>query len=240
MGEFFNLDNKFFQGINKVIDCVLLNVLWIFCCVPLITAFLVAWQSGVALYWVICWLTFALAGPATTALYYAINKVVRHGRSYIWKEYWHAFFSNFKQAAAAALVVAGLGLFMVLDCYIMYQFAKAGEKSGALYAVFLIFILLIVMWATYVFPYIARFENKLLQVLKNTALIAIANLPWTFVLLVVLIVSALLVWAMPPVLVIVPSVYMLIANFILEKVFLKYMSKEDIATEEERNREFYN
>ena len=96
------------------------------------------------------------------------------------------------------------------------------------------------MWATYVFPYIARFENKLLQVLKNTALIAIANLPWTFVLLVVLIVSALLVWAMPPVLVIVPSVYMLIANFILEKVFLKYMSKEDIATEEERNREFYN
>lgn len=240
MGSIFNLDNKFFQGMNKVIDSVLLNVLWLFCCVPLITAFFVAWGSGVALYWVICWLTFALAGPATTALYYAINKVVRHGRSYIWKEYWHAFLGNFKQAAAAALVVAGLGLFMVLDCYIMYQFAKAGEKSGALYAIFLIFILLIVMWAAYVFPYIARFENKLTQVLKNTALIAIANLPWTFVLLVALVVAALLVWAMPPVLIIVPSVYMLIVNFILEKVFLKYMSKEDIEAEQERNQEFYN
>lgn len=240
MGNLFNLDNKFFQGMNKVIDCILLNALWMFCCIPLMLTFFVAWGSGVMLYWVFCWLACALAGPATTALYYAINKVVRHGRSYIWKEYWYAFRTNFKQAALASLVVAGLGLFMGLDCYIMYQFAKAGEKSGALYAVFLIFILLVIMWAVYVFPYMARFENNLRQVLKNTALIAIANLPWTFVLLVVLLAAALLVWVMPPVWMIVPSVYMLIANVVLEKVFRKYMSEEDIAAEEERNREFYN
>lgn len=240
MGEIFNLDNKFFQGLNKVIDTFLLNLLWLFCCIPVITTFMVAWQSKVILGWIICWVTFALAGPATTALYYALNKSVRHGRGYVWKEYWHAFSSNFKPAAKAGLVVAGLGLFMMLDCYIMYQYAIADEKSSSLYMVFLIFLLLIIMWAMYVFPYIARFENTVRQTLKNAALIAIANLPWTLILLVLLIAAGLLIWMVPPTAMIVPAVYMLIANFILEKVFLKYMSKEDIEAEEERNREFYN
>lgn len=240
MGEIFNLDNKFFQGMNKVIDCLLLNAMWVFCCVPLITAFLVALGSNVILYWAIFWLTFALMGPATVAMYYAVNKVIRHGRSYVWKEYWYAFRNNFKQGAAAGLIVAGLGLFMALDGYIMYQFALDGSKWGALYLVFFVFILLVVMWSVYVFSYMARFENGLKQLLKNSALIAIANLPWSFVLLVLFGGAAFLVWILPPLFLVVPSVYMLIANVILEKIFVKYMSEEDIAAEQERNQEFYN
>ena len=33
---------------------------------------------------------------------------------------------------------------------------------------------------------------------------------------------------------------MLLANFILEKIFQKYMSPEDLEAENERNQEFYN
>ena len=45
---------------------------------------------------------------------------------------------------------------------------------------------------------------------------------------------------MPPLLMLVPVVYMVIANRILEKIFIKYMSEEDLAAERERNEEFYN
>lgn len=240
MGEFFNVDNKFFQGINKIIDSIVLNALWLFCCLPTIITFSMAWQSKIALFWVICWLTFALAGPATTALYYTVNKVIRHSRGYVWKEYRHAFASNFKQAALVGLIIAGMGLFMALDSYIMYQFAVSGEKSGSLYAVFLLFILAVFMWAIYAFSYMARFENSLKQVLKNSAFIAIANLPWSLVLVILLLVAIGAIWLMPAGFLFVPVVYTLIANVILEKVFLKYMSEEDIAAEQERNREFFN
>lgn len=240
MGQFFNLDNKFFQGMNKVIDCVLLNALWLFCCVPMITTFFLAWESAAILFWLICLLTAVLAGPATVAFYYAMNKVVRHGRSYIWREYWHAFRSNFKQGAAVGLIVGGIALFMGMDSYIMYQYAKVGEKGGMLYLVFLALIALLIMWGNYIFPYMARFENRLKQLLKNTALIAVANFPMTILLFLILACALFLILAMPPLMMVVPSIYMLIANFILEKVFRKYMSEEDIAAEEERNREFYN
>lgn len=240
MGEFFNLNNKFFQGLSKLIDCIIISALWLFCCIPVITTFYVAWQSVAVPGWIICWATSFLAGPATTALYYTVNKVIRHGRSYMWREYWHGFRSNFKQSAAAMLILFGVCVFMGIDCYIMYQMAVAGEKSGTLYIVFLVFIALLVVLGIYLFPYMARFENSLKQSFKNAALIAVANLPWSLLLLVILLAAVFLTWIMPPLAVILPAGYMLAANLILEKIFRKYMSEEDIAAEEERNQEFYN
>lgn len=236
----FDVNNKFFQGLNKIIDSIVLNALWLLCCVPAMITFVAAWQSRVLLFWGICWLTFVLVGPATTALYYAVNKVIRHSRSYIWKEYWYAFRSNFKQAAAASLLLAGLGLFMLLDSYIMYQFGQTGEMNGSLYIIFVIFLILIAVWAIYVFSYMARFENTTKQILKNAALIAIASLPWTILLILLLLAAAFILWMSPALFIVVPVVYMIMANVVLERIFKKYMSEEDIAAEQERNQEFYN
>ena len=53
MGDFFNVDNKFFQGLGKIIDVICLSAFWFFLCIPIVTA-----------------------GAATTALYYTVNKVI--------------------------------------------------------------------------------------------------------------------------------------------------------------------
>ena len=217
MGELFNFDNKFFRGFNKVIDCVILSMFWVIFCIPIFTV-----------------------GAATTALYYTVNKVIRHGRSYIWREFWDAFRSNFKQATAVWLICLAAMAFMGADCYIMLQYARAGERIGSLYIVFVIFLMLLVMWQSYLFPYIARFENSMGAVLKNAALIAPANLPWTLLLLLLIVAAFLIAWVFPPVAIFLPGTYMVIANQILERVFRKYMSEEDIAAEDERNQEFYN
>lgn len=240
MGQFFNLDNKFFQGMNKVMDCICLNLLWLICCIPLITAVYIAAVTKVLVFWALCIPVSAPAGAATTALYYVINKTIRHGRGYIWKEFWASFRSNFKQAAVISLIISAMTLLLVLDAWLMHGMAENGEKIGTLYIVFLIFIVLVILWANYVYAYLARFSNGTKAILKNAAFMAIANLPMTGMLLVAFAVCAVLVAAVPVVILVVPSAYMLIESMILEKVFIKYMSPEDIAAEEERNQEFYN
>lgn len=217
MGEFFNLDNKFFQGLSKIIDCILLSVLWLLFSTPVITA-----------------------GAATTALYYTVNKVIRNNRGYVWREFWGAFKTNFKQSTVVELLLLFLYAIMGVDCYIMYQFAKAGAGYGNLYIVFILMVALTTVWANYLFPYIARFENETKQVLKNCVLIAIANLPWSILLFVIFLAAVLALMWTPVAVFLVPAFYMVFANLILEKVFKKYMSPEDLAAEEERNREFYN
>lgn len=240
MGQLFNLDNKFFQGMNKMLDCVCLNLLWLICCIPLITAAYFAFVTKVIVFWLFCIPTALPAGAATTALYYAINKTIRHGRGYIWREFWGSFRSNFKQAAVISVILTLVMLMLGLDAWLMHGFAENGQKVGMLYFVFLIFILLVILWANYVYAYLARFSNGTKAILKNGALMAVANLPMTGMLLVVFVVCAVLVAAVPVVIMVVPSCYMLIENQILEKVFRKYMTPEEIAAEEERNQEFYN
>lgn len=217
MNEIFNLNNKFFQGFNKVIDCLALSVLWFIFSIPIVTS-----------------------GAATTALYYTINKVIRNGRGYVWQEFWHAFRENFKQSTVVWLILLVVGCIMSVDIYIMFQFAKAGEKAGMFYIVFVVLLAFELMWGIYIFPYIARFENATKVLLKNTALIAIGNLLKTLLMFAILAVSVFLVYLLPVTLVLIPGLYMLLINMIIEKIFRKYMSKEDIEAEEERNREYFN
>ena len=54
----------------------------------------------------------------------------------------------------------------------MYQYAKAGVALGKIYIVFAVLMMFATMWAIYLFPYIARFENQTKMILKNAALIA--------------------------------------------------------------------
>ena len=217
MGELFNLDNKFFQGINKIVDCVCLSFLWVLLCIPVVTA-----------------------GAATTALYYTVNKVIRNNRSYIWKEFWHAFRTNFKQSTLVWLILIFIYVIMGIDCYIMFQYAKAGVSYGSLYIVFAVLMLIVTMWANYLFPYMARFENTLKAVLKNCVIMALLNLGKSVVLLVLFLAALVVTYVFFPAIMILPAVYMLLANFILEKVFVKYMTPEDIEAEKERNEEFFN
>ena len=217
MGELFNLDNKFFQGINKIIDCVCLSFLWLLLCIPVVTA-----------------------GAATTALYYTVNKVIRNNRSYIWKEFWHAFRTNFKQSTLVWLILIFIYVIMGIDCYIMFQYAKAGVSYGSLYIVFAVLMLIVTMWANYLFPYMARFENTLKAVLKNCVIMALLNLGKSVVLLVLFLAALVVTYVFFPAIMILPAVYMLLVNFILEKVFVKYMTPEDIEAEKERNEEFFN
>jgi uncharacterized membrane protein YesL len=180
-----------------------------------------------------------LAGPATTSFYYVTNKVIRHDRGYVWEEFWHCFKVSFKQSVIVAEILTLIGLLLVFDCSIMYSFAQAGYETGSMYVVFLIFIALEVMWASYLFPYMARFENKTKIVLKNAALMAISYLPKTFLMFVVFVIFLVLICILPVLIIVLPVVYMLIAQSLLEKVFRKYMNEEDLIEEDERNGERY-
>lgn len=215
MGELLNLDNPFFRGIGKLVDCIFVSLLWFVCSIPVVTI-----------------------GASTTAMYYTVQKSIRRGQGYVSKEFFHAFKDNFKQATAVWLIWLVLAAFLGIDAYIMWHYAAAGHAVGSLYYLFLVFLMFLVMWATYLFPYIARFENKTTVILKNAALIAIGNLGWTLVLFVLTVVFAVITFVVPPVIFLFTGLLVFTQSLILEKIFHKYMSEEDIASEDEKNREF--
>ena len=73
-----------------------------------------------------------------------------------------------------------------------------------------------IMWSAFLFPYIARFENTVKQTLKNAFLLMIRHLPWALLLLVILIASALSIYIIPVLLVVIPAVTSMVFDFIYE------------------------
>ncbi len=215
MDKIFNYDNKFFRGLNKVVDMVILSVCWIIACIPVFTI-----------------------GAALAALYDTARKVIHYDEGYVWSGFWGAFKSNFKQSTKAWLIQLVIIVVLLGDIYITWIGLKAGQSLGALNVVFLIMALIVTAWIMYTSAYISRFEQKTKITLKNTFLILIANLPWTILVILVFAISLVLLYLLPIVIIVLPTGVALTYEWIFERIFRKLMPEEDRLREEEKDKEY--
>ena len=168
-------------------------------------------------------------------MYYTVHKSIHGNRGYTTRTFFGAFKDNFKSATLPYLVWLVILVILGCDSYVTYQVLKTGRMSGAFFYFFIIMIAVALMWGAFLFPYIARFENTVKQTLKNGFLLMVRHLPWALLLLVILIVSALSIYIIPILLVIIPAVVSLVFDFILERLFRRYMSPEDLEREKEND-----
>ena len=211
MSNLLNYDSKFIHIFSKVIDAVLLGMLWLICALPVFTL-----------------------GSASSAFYYAFQKSIRQGNGYSSREFFHGFKVNFKQATVLWLILLALCLVLLMDLYILTGgVLDIGQLAPLLTVTSVLIFAIVIMWAVCAFPYIARFENDIRGMIKNSLIITLANLHWTLLLLVLLIGCAVLFFVFPVMALFMPALYMLPLNWILERIFRKFMSPEDLEAQRE-------
>lgn len=214
MGGLFRYDGFLFRFINKMVDAVGLSLLWLITSLPLVTM-----------------------GAATTALYYTTHKVIHYDRGRVWSEYWKCFLSSFKQATPLGLLMQVLIYLLGVNAYSSYMMVMSGNATLWIFLAVLIPLVLFLMWAVYLFPLIARFHSTTKAVMKNCLLIALQNLPLTLLLVGLFVACVAVVFFVPLSFTYMPVAYMMLSSVILEKIFQKYMSPEDLAMEQERNKD---
>ncbi len=208
--NFFNLDNPIFKGLSKMVDAVILSALWVIFSIPVFTM-----------------------GAASTALYYTVHKTLRRSRGYIYSNFWNSFKENFKQSTILWLILLVIYVIFGLDLYLTWQFLKAGMQWGVMFYLFLVLILMTIVWNIYIVAYSARFENTKKVTMKNAAAIAVVNPGWSFLILLLFLLGTFIIGIIPIMLFLVPAVTTLLYDLILERIFRKYMSEEDLAAERE-------
>lgn len=160
MNSFFSMDSPIMRFLSRVCDLMILNILFIFCCIPVVTI-----------------------GTSLTALYSVTLKMAKGEESYIFKGFLKAFKENFKQSLVIWLIMALLGALLYVD---FRAAALLPQNFKNIFSVFIgaIFVMYAIVFV-YAFPYTARFVNTVKNIFKNSLLIAILNLPWTIFLLAV-------------------------------------------------------
>lgn len=155
MSGFFNMDSPVMRFLSRLCDLMILNILCLVCCIPIVTI-----------------------GASITALYSVTLKMVKGEDSYIAKGFFKGFRQNFKISTIIWLILLVVGSLLVFD------FRAANMLPASIQNIFRVlvgaFLTLYVILFSYIFPYIARFENGIKDTFKNSILISILNLPRTF------------------------------------------------------------
>lgn len=160
MGKIFDLDSPIMRFLSRMADLMILNLVTLICCIPIITI-----------------------GASMTALHYVLLKMVRNEEGYIVKAFFKSFKQNFKQATIIWLVVL---LFIIIFVVDIFVFNYSGIQFPQVLRVILLALAFFAsMTMCYIFPLLSRFENTILQTLKNALLMSILNLPKTLLMMVV-------------------------------------------------------
>lgn len=213
----FDYDGGVMKSLSKFTDCIILSLLFLVSCIPVFTI-----------------------GTAAAATYRTAYKVLRHDRGYLFREYISSFRDNFIQTTPVWLLSLVIGALLGVDGYIVGYYAQKGSIPSVLGIIFVVGMIVWFSWISYLFPYMARFENTKRQSMKNAILFAMVHFPMTIIMLVLAALIGFLLYIMPFLAVILPAFYSWLQCFILEWVFRKYMTQEQREEEDERNRRNYD
>ena len=210
----FNYDNPVWRFIGKLGDLVLLNLLWLICCIPVFTA-----------------------GAATTAVYYVTLKLVRDDDGSTIKSFFRYFPQNFKQATAIWLMILVAGGLLGFDLWFLMSgvVTVSTVVKTVMSAVFGAMTLILLFVTTYIFPLQARFYNTVKRTLFNAFFMSVRHLLQTISMLII---DGLVVAGVYVALYMVPQVSMLlllfgfpliafINSYFFTEIFKKYIPKEE-------------
>ena len=148
MTKLFQPDNPVLQFIGKIGYSIYLNLLWVLCCIPIVTI-----------------------GASTTALFYASQKLAKDQCTHLTAAFFKSFRQNFRQATISWLILLCGGIILGTDGYVLRHLFAESPFWALLSAVFLIAAGAFLILCLYLFPLLAHFDNTLFAMFKNSMMI---------------------------------------------------------------------
>lgn len=189
--------------LNAIGQLVLASILWVLCCLPIITI-----------------------GPACVALYYCVVKTIRRDRATIVKSFFHAFRINFKQGFWLNLLLLSYGGAVALLA-LPHLTSWTAQKTPDSVLYLCIGLVLLVAWIPpYLYPALSRFQFSNTQLMRFVLTLGVRHVPVTLLLLLMLIAISAFALFEPVFLVLLPALYSFLSSLLLEPIFKRYSSGE--------------
>lgn len=165
----FRLNSPFMQRMARLFDLILLNVVFLVCCLPVVTI-----------------------GASCTALHTLCLKYADGDEPPVLGTFFTAFRKNFAQATLSWLMLFAAGAFVYLDTGLAARTGAGGVPMQVLLAAA---SLVLLGMGLYLFPIQARYRNTIRANCRNALLLAIRHFPRTVLLaLTVLVPMAVLLY----------------------------------------------
>ena len=210
MGQIFSMDSKVIKVLTRIVDLVILNIIFLLSCIPIVTI-----------------------GASVTALYSVTLKMVKQEESYIVRSYFKAFKENWKKATIIWLGLLAFGIILWFNNQISLQFS--GMFHLILRTIFLLFQIVAMIIFAFVFPIMSKFENPVKNHLINSICMPCASLYLMLIIMLITYLPAVLMLCIPRVFLF--GIYLMIMiwfalsayinSIFFNKMFKQYISEEE-------------
>ncbi len=147
--------------LSRIFDLILLNICFVLTCIPVFTA-----------------------GPALAALSCVTLRMAEGEYGDTAKVYFSSFKKNFSQGLILWLILFAASAFLSADLYVI--FFVLPERYRLLQIPVWLLLFADVSALLYAFPLLARYEQTIPRLLKNSVLISLSHLPLTVFMVVIL------------------------------------------------------
>ncbi|MCP3764821.1 DUF624 domain-containing protein [Domibacillus sp. A3M-37] len=188
--------SNFFTAVEVLSNFFLLNLLWLFMCLPIVTIF-----------------------PATAAMFGVVREWILKKDTGIYQTFFRCFKENFRQSFLLGLIwIIFLGL-LYMNFITITQLDSTG-KMILIPMVVLVGILLLLV-SVFIFPVMVHFQLHWNMILKNSLILSMSHLPAAFLaILILILMGAMFIW-LPATLLFLFSVGTYCIFFICNQVFQK-------------------
>jgi len=151
MANIFGLDSKPMAVLDRIVDIVVINIIFIITCLPIVTI-----------------------GASVTALYTVTFKVISHEDGHVIRRYFNSWKSNFKQSTIVWLFELGMMLVLYVDTRlcVIYNFSF---KLPVIIIIMLVSILVGIS-TLFIFPIIAKFDVSIKNMFINSLCIPFSDI----------------------------------------------------------------
>ena len=206
MGSFFSLEGPFYKVGEVIADIMLVGILWLLCCLPIVTI-----------------------GASTTSAFYVMTKKVSKRGSYVTREFFASFKTNFVKATKLWLILLLAVGIVVWGIYVNLVNAEImGDMGTIILPIQMVVCAELAMVTFFAFPMLSRFDMKTKEILKTSFFMANKHF---FASISAIILAALLVFitleAFPPLILIDGGIFAYITSFTFVKIFRKYKPELD-------------
>ncbi|PLS01071.1 YesL family protein [Neobacillus cucumis] len=188
--------SNFYAALEIFSNFLLLNLLWVLMCLPIVTIF-----------------------PATAALFGVVREWVLKQDSSVFRSFFKCYKENFKQSFPLGL------LWMVLMALFYMNFTVISQlgSMGKMFFTPLLFLggLLFIFVSAFLFPVMVHYRLNWINLLKNSLILAISYLPFTLLVIAVLLAMAAAFFWQPITFLLIFSVGAYLIFFISNNLFIK-------------------
>lgn len=167
----FRMESRLFQIVEKTVNLIKLNIIWVLCSLPLVTA-----------------------GAALCALHVTAVRILEGEEGYVFRDFWTVYRSKMRLSLKLWLPLLAAAVILIYD-YMFWREVEGNLAEGMRVLICVLSGLWIAL-VIYVFPLAARMETAAGVTLRNGLLLVLKYLPQSVYLLFItgVFLAAALLW----------------------------------------------